>query len=64
MRMDVRGLMKGNEARALNALAVMRDQKIVFFGVREVLNNTALSADAALAKIREYYEAFNESHPE
>ena len=53
-----------NEARALNSLAVMRDQKIVFFGVREVLNNTALSADEKLAKIREYYEAFYEREPE
>jgi hypothetical protein len=50
------------ETSALNGLAVMRDQKLVFFGVRDVLA-TDLAPDDALAKIREFYAAFDESHP-
>jgi hypothetical protein len=50
--------------KAFKSLALMRDQKIVFFGIRGVLDDEALSSNAKIIKIREFYDAFDESHPD
>lgn len=52
-----------NGSKAFNSLAVMRDQKLVFFTTRTHAFDESLAPSDALAKIRELYEAFDESHP-
>lgn len=53
-----------DDTKAFNSLAVMRDQKLVFFSARTHAFNEAVSPADALARIRDLYEAFDESHPE
>jgi hypothetical protein len=52
-----------SETKALTSLALMRDQKLVFLGVREVLEKSGLPPDQMVAEIREYYAAFDADHP-
>ena len=52
-----------SEAKACASLGLLRDQITVFYGGRGILDNAGLSAGEALAKVRELYDAFDESHP-
>jgi hypothetical protein len=52
------------QERALNALAVMRDQKVVFGTVRAIVNDLSLTPEEAMTRISELYVAYDESHPQ
>lgn len=51
------------ETQALNSLATMRDQKIVFHNVRAVVNDLSLTPEEAMTRISELYVAYDQAHP-
>lgn len=52
------------EQSALQSLATLRDQKIVFYNVRAVVNDLSLTPGEAMRRISDLYVAYDESHPE
>ncbi|WP_141772686.1 hypothetical protein [Mycobacterium malmoense] len=51
------------EAQALKSIGTLRDKLVVFNGVRAVAFDPDLSDGQIVARVREYYEAFDEGDP-
>jgi hypothetical protein len=51
------------EARALQSIGTLRDKLVVFNGVRAVAFDPNLSPSEVVARVRAYYEAFDEGDP-
>lgn len=50
------------QARALNAMAAMRDQTAVFGTVRTIVDDLSLTPKEAVRRISDLYAAYDESH--